>query len=493
MGLRLYNTLTRTKEDFRPIDPKNVRMYVCGPTVYDFAHIGNARPLIVFDVLFRLLRHLYGADHVTYVRNITDVDDKINARAAEEYPDLPLNEAIGKVTEKTEKQFHEDVAALGCLPPTIEPRATEHIDDMKAMIEQLIANGSAYVAEDNVLFHVAAMADYGKLSHRSLDEMIAGARVDVAPYKKDPMDFVLWKPSKQEARSEATGKMTGGEPAWPSPAGISVPGRPGWHLECSAMSDKWLWQAARATLGEAGLAHPHEFDIHGGGIDLVFPHHENEIAQSRSAFHTPTMAHTWLHNGYLQVEGEKMSKSLGNFVTIRELLNDWPGEVIRLNMLKTHYRQPIDWTESGLRDAERTLDQWYDATGDVEAGMLCADAVDALADDLNTPQAFTILHQLRDEAAGGPDGAKACLRATSQMLGLLQHSTLEWKARRRATASVSEAQIVDFVSARAAARKAKNYAEADRIRAELDAMGIALHDSKDPDTGELKTTWEVKR
>ncbi len=320
MGLRLHNTLTRTKEDFVPIDPKNVRMYVCGPTVYDFAHIGNARPLIVFDVLFRLLRHIYGADHVTYVRNITDVDDKINARAAQEYPELPLNQAIRKVTEKTEKQFHEDVAALGCLPPNVEPRATEHIDDMKAMIEDLVANGCAYIAEDHVLFHVAAMKDYGKLSNRSLDDMIAGARVEVAPYKQDPMDFVLWKPSKQEARSEAAGKMTGGEPAWPSPAGIATPGRPGWHLECSAMSDKWLWQAAKPTLGEAGLAHPHEFDIHGGGIDLVFPHHENEIAQSRCAFHTPVMANYWLHNGYLQVEGEKMSKSAGNFVTIRDLL-----------------------------------------------------------------------------------------------------------------------------------------------------------------------------
>ncbi len=256
MGLRLHNTLTRTKEDFVPIDPANVRMYVCGPTVYDFAHIGNARPLIVFDVLFRLLRHLYGAEHVTYVRNITDVDDKINARAAEEYPDLPLNEAIHEVTERTTKQFHEDVAALGCLPPTVEPRATDHIEEMKAMIETLIAKGFAYVAEEHVLFHVAAMTDYGKLSNRTLDEMIAGARVEVAPYKKDPTDFVLWKPSKP------------GEPAWPSPAGINAAGRPGWHLECSAMADRWLWDEVKAKLSPAGHAHPHEFDIHGGGIDL---------------------------------------------------------------------------------------------------------------------------------------------------------------------------------------------------------------------------------
>ncbi len=328
MELKLYDTLTREKRVFTPLDPARVRMYVCGPTVYDFAHIGNARPVIVFDVLFRLLRHLYGPEHVTYVRNITDVDDKINARAAEEYPNLPLNEAIRLVTEKTEKQFHEDVDALGCLRPTVEPRATEHIVEMKALIERLIAEGHAYVAEDHVLFSVPSMPDYGRLSKRSLDEMQAGARVEVAPYKRDAMDFVLWKPSKP------------GEPAWPSPAGIAAPGRPGWHIECSAMSWKHL--------GET-------FDIHGGGIDLVFPHHENEIAQSRCSFHTPVMANFWMHNGFLQVEGEKMSKSLGNFFTIRELLDagkfgaqKWHGRVLRLAMLMTHYRQPIDWTADRL-------------------------------------------------------------------------------------------------------------------------------------------------
>ncbi|HET7714151.1 MAG TPA: cysteine--tRNA ligase [Bauldia sp.] len=481
MGLRLYSTLSRTKEDFVPIDPANIRMYVCGPTVYDFAHIGNARPLIVFDVLFRLLRHLYGADHVTYVRNITDVDDKINARAAEEYPDLPLNEAIRLVTERTTRQFHEDVAALGCLKPTVEPRATEHIAEMKAMIETLVEKGFAYVSHDHVLFHVAAMPDYGRLSNRSLDEMIAGARVEVAPYKRDPMDFVLWKPSKP------------GEPAWDSPAGIAAPGRPGWHLECSAMSDRWLWQEALPRLTERGRAHPHEFDIHGGGIDLVFPHHENEIAQSRCAHGTDVMARYWLHNGFLQVEGEKMSKSLGNFITIRDLLKDWPGEVVRMNMLRTHYRQPMDWTVAGLREAERTLANWYELAGDIEPGLLCADAVDALSDDLNTPEAFAALHELRGEAAKGARGAKASLKASAELMGLLQMTAAEWTEARRAPAAAEQAVIVDFIAARAAARKAKNFAEADRIRAELEAMGIALKDTRDPATGELVTTWEVKR
>ena len=334
MALKLYNTLTRQKAEFTPIDPNNVRMYVCGPTVYDFAHIGNARPVIVFDVLFRLLRHIYGPEHVTYVRNITDVDDKINARAARDFPDLPLNEAIRKVTTATEKQFHDDIAALGVLPPTFEPRATEYIrrddgrDDMVSLIEALVKLGNAYVAADHVLFDVASMPDYGKLSNRSLDEMEAGARVEVAPYKKGPMDFVLWKPSKP------------GEPAWPSPCGIATPGRPGWHIECSAM--------AGALLGDV-------FDIHGGGIDLTFPHHENEIAQSRCAHGTPVMANVWMHNGFLQVEGEKMSKSLGNFVTLNELLTGQnlatkigPASVLRLAMLMTHYRQPIDWTVDRL-------------------------------------------------------------------------------------------------------------------------------------------------
>ena len=455
MELRLYDTLTREKRVFTPIDPARVRMYVCGPTVYDLAHIGNARPVIVFDVLFRLLRHVYGEKHVTYVRNVTDVDDKINARATER------GISIRELTEETYRNFKEDVAALGCLLPTVEPRATEHVEEMRALIERLVKSGHAYVAEDHVLFHVASMKDYGKLSNRSLDEMIAGARVEVAPFKKDPMDFVLWKPSGPD------------EPAWPSPSGIKKPGRPGWHIECSAMSWKHL--------GET-------FDIHGGGIDLVFPHHENEIAQSRCAFQTPAMANFWMHNGFLQVEGEKMSKSLGNFVTIHDLLRDWPGEVVRFTMLQTHYRQPINWTLSGLRESQKNLDHWYKLVDDSGPGYLCADAVDALLDDLNTPKAFAALHELRGEAAKGAKPAAASLKASAQLIGLLQLSPAQWVSFRPASAAVDENKVVSLIEARNDARKAKNFKEADRIRDELKAMGIELEDTKDG-----KTQWKVAR
>ena len=460
MELKLYDTLTREKRPFRPLDPARVRMYVCGPTVYDFAHIGNARPVIVFDVLFRLLRHIYGADQVTYVRNITDVDDKINARAAEEYPQLPLNEAIRKVTETTDRQFHEDVAALGCLMPSAEPRATEHIAEMRTLIGRLIESGNAYVEQDHILFSVATMPDYGKLARRSLDEMIVGARVEVAPYKRAPMDFVLWKPSKP------------GEPSWPSPAGIKTPGRPGWHIECSAMSWKHL--------GET-------FDIHGGGIDLVFPHHENEIAQSRCAFHTPIMANYWVHNGFLQVEGEKMAKSLGNFVTIRDLLRDWPGEVVRLAMLQTHYRQPLNWTTNSLRVAQRVLDHWYELMGGVAPKMLCADVLDALTDDLNTPKAVASLHELRTEAAKGSVAAASSLKASAQLVGLLENTGAEWSRLRVAAVNIDQDKVTALIAARNAARQAKNFRESDRIRDELAKMGVVVKDAKDG------TTWEIAR
>ncbi len=474
MELKLYDTLTRRKRVFAPLDPGNVRMYVCGPTVYDFAHIGNARPVIVFDVLFRLLRHLYGAERVTYVRNITDVDDKINARAAQEYPGRPLNEAIRTVTEKTDKQFHEDVAALGCLPPTFEPRATEHIAEMRDMIERLIAAGNAYVADDHVLFSVPSDPDYGELSKRPLDEMIAGARVEIAPYKRDAMDFVLWKPSKP------------GEPSWPSPAGIKTPGRPGWHIECSAMSWRYL--------GEI-------FDIHGGGIDLVFPHHENEIAQTRCTFHTPVMANFWMHNGFLQVEGEKMAKSAGNFVTIHELLKDWPGEVLRLNMLQTHYRQPIDWTLKGLEESAKTLRTWYGFIGDVPpAAEPDVIFVEALCDDLNTPLAIARLHQMAHPPVAGlmmaglsmlgdrvGEDAQRYLKSSAMMMGLLHKTGSEHRAASIAVASIDKVAVELLVAARNAARKEKNFAAADRIRKDLEQMGVVLKDTKDG------TTWEIAR
>jgi cysteinyl-tRNA synthetase len=475
--LTLYNTLTRRKEPFRPIDPSNVRMYVCGPTVYDFAHIGNARPVIVFDVLFRLLRHIYGETHVTYARNITDVDDKINARAAEEHPDLPLNEAIAKVTAATTRQFHDDIAALGVLPPTVEPRATEHIAEMRALCDMLVANGHAYVAQDHVLFDVSSMPDYGRLANRSLEEMEAGARVDVAPYKKGPMDFVLWKPSKP------------GEPAWPSPSGIAAPGRPGWHIECSAMAERHLGQM---------------FDIHGGGIDLVFPHHENEIAQSRCAHGTPVMANYWLHNGFLQVEGEKMSKSLGNFVTINELLatqkfggRRWPGEVLRLAMLMTHYRQPIDFSVRNLEIATKVLSMWYRAIGDTTAPETSDWAMEieqSLCNDLNTPDVITKLNSMYDVVQDQDiPSAPGRLKVAANLLGLLSTTETDWKSMLRAGLQIDERRVESGIEARLAARKARDFKEADRIRDELSAMGIQLKDTKDPATGEIVTTWEVKR
>jgi cysteinyl-tRNA synthetase len=436
MVLKLYNTLTRTKDEFQPLDEKNVRMYVCGPTVYDFAHIGNARPVIVFDVLFRLLRHNYGEAHVTYVRNITDVDDKINARAAEE------GISIRELTERTAKQFFEDVAALGCLPPTHQPRATDHVTHMIAMIERLIAAGFAYAAEGHVLFDVGSKPDYGKLARRSLDEMIAGARVEVAPYKRNAMDFVLWKPSKP------------GEPSWESPWSK---GRPGWHIECSAMCE--------ALLGET-------FDIHGGGIDLVFPHHENEIAQSEGAHQYHPLAKIWMHNGFLQVEGEKMSKSLGNFFTIRDLLKDWPGEVLRFNMLRTHYRQPMDWTVQGLKESTTTLERWYGVAEPVASPRIGEAFLSALADDLNTPLAITELHKADDTELAGN-------------LGLLGFSCTQERIAPKL--AVDPGEIARAIAARNEARKAKNFKESDRIRDELAAKGIVLKD------GPGGTTWEVKR
>ncbi|HUO97131.1 MAG TPA: cysteine--tRNA ligase [Rhizomicrobium sp.] len=540
MSLRLYNTLTRQKDELGKLpgfDPANVRMYVCGPTVYDFAHIGNARPVIVFDVLYRLLRHLYGPEHVTYVRNITDIDDKINARAAETAAakGISVEQARVEITTQTAAQFKADVEALGCLAPTQTPRATEYVGQMIAMIERLVAEGHAYAAEGHVLFDVASKPDYGKLARRSLDEMMAGARVEVAPYKKNPMDFVLWKPSDDTT------------PGWPSPWGR---GRPGWHIECSAMGE--------ALLGET-------FDIHGGGIDLMFPHHENEIAQSECAHGGHALARVWMHNGFLQVEGEKMAKSLGNFITIRDLLDLWPGDALRLNMLRTNYNQPIDWTNDSLLQAMDELRVWselvafkFGENADLSTinGEVDSQVVVALSDNLNTHLALSRFGHVFQAAKANKAALGDFVRtglflgfrhlnkpgffhhgftanlvesgpqiSRTEELGFVSYRALTANslssgdgfdleaARKRheledkgfvleindagvlfvgnkTSADLerdTKARIEEQIAARTAARKAKNFKESDRIRDELLAKGIVLKD------GPSGTTWEVKR
>ena len=445
MTLLIHDTLSRAKVEFQPIDDKNVRLYVCGPTVYDYAHIGNARPVVVFDVLVRLLRRLY--PQVTYVRNITDVDDKINARA------LESGEDIQEITKRTTEAFLADMAALCAGMPDVEPRATDHIAQMIDMIETLIEKGNAYAADGHVLFSVPSMEGYGRLSKLDKREIIAGARVDVAPYKKDVSDFVLWKPSDKNL------------PGWDSPWGR---GRPGWHIECSAM--------ARQHLGEA-------FDIHGGGQDLIFPHHENEIAQSKCALGHGAFAKYWMHNGYLISEGEKMSKSLGNFYTVYELLEEFPGEAIRLVLLQTHYRQPLDFTKSGIAEARRILDHWYRAIHRARARgqEVPRGVVKALCDDLNTPQAVAELHKLANEGDGGG------LLAGANFLGLLNQETENWFKWQPATevdaGGTDDAAIDTLIAERTEARKAKNFARSDEIRDKLAAEGVILED------GPEGTTW----
>ena len=461
MTIVLYNTMARAEQPFEPLDPGHVGMYVCGPTVYDWAHIGNARPAIVFDVLFRLLRNVYGNDHVTYVRNITDIDDKIiTAHRAS-------GESIASITKRTTSAYHADIAALVCLPPTVEPRATAHLPEMIAMIGRLIETGHAYAAEGHVLFHVPSMPSYGALSRRNLDELITGARVEVAPYKRDPRDFVLWKPS------------TDGDPGWDSPWGR---GRPGWHIECSAMSGRYL--------GET-------FDIHGGGADLIFPHHENEIAQSVCAHDGRPFARYWLHNGYLMTEGEKMSKSLGNFYTVHELLAEFPGEALRLALLQTHYRQPLDFTKGSLIQAKRTLDRFYGAlygTGDAPEtgemdGKIDAEVVAVLSQDLNTPAALAVLHERlsalnRASTSAEKTRARRRLLAAGEPLGLLTQDPDAWLRRPAGEyPGLAEVAVAARIEARAAARKARNFAEADRLRAGLLAEGIILEDTP------AGTTW----
>jgi cysteinyl-tRNA synthetase len=462
MDLHLHNSATRRKERFEPLDASHVRLYVCGPTVYDLAHLGNARPNVVFDVLARLLRRLH--PRVTYARNITDVEDKIIDRARES------GERIASLTARTTADFHRDMAALGVLPPDVEPRATGTIPEMITLIERLVANGHAYEAEGHVLFAVSSFAEYGRLSGRSPDELLAGARVEVAPYKRDAGDFVLWKPSTPD------------QPGWESPWGR---GRPGWHIECSAMSWKHL--------GE-------EFDIHGGGQDLLFPHHENEVAQSVCAFPGTHFARYWMHNGMLLVDGEKMSKSLGNFRTVQDILalGPWAGEAFRLLLLRTHYRQALDYTEAALQEARRELDRFYRALekmaevtperGSEPHAVEKPAFEEALADDLNTPLALTTLHYLVSAAneamAAGDDPAlphlKGRIAAAAELLGILQQAPAAWF---RAGVETDEAAIEAAIAARLAARKAKDWPEADRIRKELAAQGILLED------GPQGTTW----
>jgi len=454
MNIRVYNTLTRDKAAFIPLVPDHVGLYVCGPTVYDFAHIGNARPVVVFDTFARLLRHYY--PKVTYVRNITDVDDKINAAA------LKNSESIADLTQRTAAAYHEDMGALGAVPPDIEPRATHHIPEMITMIQHLIDKGHAYEADGHVLFSVSSFPEYGNFSRRNHEEMLAGARVEVAPYKRDPGDFVLWKPSDEQT------------PGWDSPWGF---GRPGWHIECSAMSSKYLGPV---------------FDIHGGGQDLMFPHHENEIAQSRCANGTAVFARYWMHNGHLTIDGTKMSKSLGNFFTVRQLLAHYPGEVIRLSLLGTHYRMPLDWSEETTQQAAHALDRLYQSIRGIEPqepadedGLVLA----ALCDDLNTPQAMARLHEIATlihKTADPLEKSKAAglLKKSAALLGILQQDPEVWF---RQGATMSDEEIDGLIAARRDARARKDFAESDRIRDLLLSHQIVLEDSA---TG---TTWRRDR
>ncbi len=462
MALTLYNTETKRKEPFQPLDPQRVTMYVCGPTVYNYAHIGNARPPVVFDVLRRVLEHNYPDADVVYARNITDVDDKIMQAAADQA--VPIDEVTRKFTEI----YRQDTAALGVLPPTIEPHATEHIDEMVAMMGDLIDKGHAYAAEGHVLFDVSSFAGYGQLSHRSLEDMIAGARVEVAPYKKNPADFVLWKPSSET------------QIGWDSPWGF---GRPGWHLECSAMAAKHL--------GET-------IDIHGGGIDLAFPHHENERAQSICAHNGKTFAQFWVHNGFLTVDATKMSKSLGNVLTINELLKLYPGEALRMLLLTAHYRQPLDWSDEGVAEAKRRLDRMYRALAEVanvsadESVQASDDFLAALDDDLNTPKAFSVLARLVDALNKANEATqqqryKSQLLACGKLLGLLQHDPNAWLQGDygNSSASVDPEAVDGLVAERNQARADRNFQRADEIRDQLKAMGIELHD------GAEGTSWSA--
>ena len=442
MTIKLHNTLSRKKEVFKPIDPKNVRMYVCGPTVYDFAHIGNARPVVVFDMLYRLLRLTYGEAHVTYARNFTDIDDKIMARANAE------GVSITEITDKFSRVYEEDMATLGAMTPTLQPRATDHLPEMIAMTADLIEKGHAYEAEGHVLFSVQSMEHYGALSRHTRDELVAGARVEVATIKRDPADFVLWKPSDEN--------QVGWDSLWGR-------GRPGWHIECSSMIEKHLGDT---------------IDIHGGGQDLIFPHHENEIAQSECA-HGHAFVNYWMHNGYLTVDGEKMSKSLGNFHTVHDLIDEHPGEAQRMSLLNAHYRQPVDFSHGSVKEQRSRLDKWYRLTEGVEAASTVpASVIEALSDDLNTPKALAALDALASAETA------ADLKAGAQFMGVLMLSNTQWF--QADTGDMSASEIDALIAARADAKANRDFARSDEIRDQLTAAGIVLEDSANG------TTWRRK-
>ena len=454
MSLNLYDTFSNSKKKFEPIDPKNIRMYVCGPTVYDYPHVGNARPVIVFDILFRILQNLYGTEHVTYVRNITDVDDKIINASQEN------NEDINELTSRTINYFHTDAKYIGAMEPSFEPRATDHIDEMINIIETLIEKNYAYVAENNVLFSSTKFSKYGSLSGKNLEEMIAGSRVDVESYKQEASDFILWKPSKDN------------EPGWDSPWGK---GRPGWHIECSAMSEKLLGKT---------------FDIHGGGQDLIFPHHENEIAQSECA-NGEKFANYWVHNGFVTVEGNKMAKSDGNFVTVNELKEKYQGEVIRFTMILTHYRQPLNWTNDNLQESKKTLDKWYQYFSEVDfkpdlSVKIDENVMNALNDDMNTPQAIAELHKLFKNCKSNDRDSLNQFLISAQFLGLMNDEPSQWLSWGKENIIVDQNKIESLITQRNTARANKDFAEADRIRDELENLGIVLEDKG------AETTWKTK-
>ena len=448
MLLKLTNTLTRNKEPFTPIDPANIKMYVCGPTVYDYPHVGNARPLIVFDILFRLLKKVFTNSNITYVRNITDIDDKIIEAS------ILKKISIDQLTSKVTKDFHDDCKYLGCLNPTFEPKATEHIHEMIELINKLIKNGFAYEKGNHIYFDVYKFSEYGKLSNKKIEDLISGARVEVSKNKKSAADFVLWKPSNEN------------EPSWASPFGK---GRPGWHLECSAMSQKYLG--------------PH-FDIHGGGLDLIFPHHENEIAQSVCANQNQKFSNYWLHNGYVTVDKQKMSKSLGNFITINSLKNKFSGQVIRLAMLNTHYTQPFDWNNEILETSKKNLDKWYEFYTDQEIDILDENLV-FLLDDLNTPQMITNIHKLYKKAKSGDSVSAQQLSASCKLLGLFNESKIKWEENKK-TGKITADEIEDLISKRNLARSIKDFSTSDKIRDLLISKGVEISDK------EGKTVWKYK-